>query len=300
MTLADLGSLFLLRALARRLYGQFRAQELAWIYAFLPLPLVFTFWTFDALLVFWLFLAIWCYLSNQGERSAGALVLGTLTKYTPLLFLLAAWRDRRPGAPSWFRIAALTVISLALVYAALLAGNAEMTAASLQSQLNKPPYQSIWALIAGRFTTGIFGPLPSHLDAAAATGSYVPLIPAALRWGTCALVLLLSLARRNLSGERALLAATGFGLLCFALFAQGFSPQWLLPILPLILLVFPTRQGLLTLLILSVLALVDYPLIFARSGPVITESWRALFTATVLLREGLLLALCIAFYRQLR
>ena len=197
-------------------------------------------------------------------------------------------------------MAFFTLLILAIVYAALYAFGSEMTTASLNAQISKPAYQSFWALLEGRYTTGILGPVPAHLDAAAASHSHPAIIPAGLRWGAWAFIVLITLARRHIHRERSLIAAYGYLLLTFYLAAQGWSPQWLLPLLPLILLVFPTRAGLLTIVTLSILALADYPLLFSRSGTVIEGSWRAAFTAIVLLREGLLLSLCLAFYRQLR
>lgn len=300
MTVADLGSLMILRALARRLYGATRATELAWVYALLPLPLIFTFWTFDAIVVFWLMLTLWHYLRGETNRAVISATIGTLTKYTPILFTLVAWRDRRPGAPPWQRLLVLSLLSLVIVYAALFAYGREMTTASLQAQIGKPSYQSIWALLEGRYRTGSFGPIPAHLDAAAAKNSLPQLIPAGLRWGAWFIITLGSLALRQIRGERALIAACGYVMLTFYLAAQGWSPQWLLPILPLTVLVFPSRSGLLTIITLSALALADYPLLFSRSGPVIEGAWRIPFMAIVMLREGLLLSLCVAFYRQLR
>ena len=300
MTAADLGNMLLLRSLAKRLYGTARATELAWIYALLPIPLVFTFWTFDAIVVLWLLLAIWLYLSGATPQATGSIILGALTKYFPILFLVVSWRDRRPKAPSWGRMAFLTLLILAIVYAALYAFGSEMMLASLGAQISKPAYQSFWALLEGRYTTGILGPVPAHLDAAAASKALPAIIPAGLRWGVWAFIVLITLARRQIKSERSIIAAYGYVLLTFYLAAQGWSPQWLLPLLPLMLLVFPTRTGLLTIVTLSILALADYPLLFSRSGPVFEGSWRAAFTAIVLLREGILLSLCLAFYRQLR
>lgn len=300
MTAADLGNLLLLRALAGRIYGRARAAELAAIYTLLPLPLVFTYWTFDALVVFWLMLALWLYLRGQERQAALSMALGALTKYTPLLFALVAWRDDRPGAPPWRRLALGSLLLIALVYGVLLATGAEMTVASLRAQLGKPAYQSVWALLEGRYTTGIFGPAAARLSADAATGEGAPLPLSFLRWAAWAAITMGLLARRRLREERALIAALCFALLSFYLAAQGWSPQWALPLLPLLLLIFPNRRGLLAILLLSALALADYPLLFSRSGPVISGQWRAPFTVIVLLREGALLALCAACYRQLR
>ncbi len=301
MTAADLGNCLLLRALAKRLYGEGRANELAWIYALLPLPLIFTYWTFEALVVFWTLLALWLYLRRQTTRTALSLALGALTKYTPALLLLVAWRDWRPKKPPWWKLTAILFVILALTYGYFLSSGAEMTIASLQAQVGKPPYQSVWALLAGRHTTGLFGPAAAHLDANAAQGPpQETLLPAWLRWGAWSALMFVLLARRRLHEERALIAALGFTLLSFDLFAQGWSPQWLLAILPLTLLIFPNRRGLLTILTLSALSLADYPLLFARSGPVISADLFAPFAAIVLLREAMLLALCVAFYLETR
>lgn len=300
MTAADLGNLWLLHSLAQRLYGAERATELTWLYALLPIPLIFTYWTFDAIVVFWLLLSLWLYIQGDALRAAGSILLGTLTKYLPMLWFVVFWRDRRPGAPAWRRIGWFVLLSLAFVYGALFAFGSEMTVASLRAQWDKPAYQSIWALLEGRYTTGLFGPMPAHLAASASQSATIPLIPAWLRWGAWALIALGTLARREIRQDRAIIAACGYILLTFYLAAQGWSPQWLLPLLPLILLVFPTRAGILTLVALSLLALADYPALFARSGPIISGSARLLFIAIVTLREGMLLALCLAFYRQLR
>lgn len=300
MTAADLGNLLLLHSLAKRLYGAERGTELTWLYALLPLPLIFTFWTFDAIVVFWLLLSLWLYLRSDAPRAAGSILLGILTKYLPILWLVAFWRDRRPGAPSWWRMGLFLLLSLSLVYGALFAFGSEMTVASLRAQWNKPAYQSFWALLEGRYSTGLFGPVPAHLAATASQSATSPLISPWLRWGTWGLLMLSTLARQNIRQDRALIAACGYILLAFYLAAQGWSPQWLLPLLPLVLLVFPTRVGLLSLVILSILALADYPALFARSGPIISGKSRLLFIAIVTLREGMLLSLCLAFYRQLR
>jgi len=92
-------------------------------------------------------------------------------------------------------------------------------------------------------------------------------------------------------------------LLIFYLQSQGWSPQWLSQILPLLLLVFPTRNGVLVAVMLSVLAFVEYPLILVRSVDIPLQPGSLIYLPWVLvvvLRTLLLVGICVAYYGKLR
>jgi hypothetical protein len=100
-------------------------------------------------------------------------------------------------------------------------------------------------------------------------------------------------------------AFVGITLLIFYLQSQGWSPQWLVQILPLILLVFPTRDGVLIGVVLSLLAFAEYPFLFVRTGDTggLMLPGTSLFlpwVLTVLLRTGLLVMVAVMFYGKLR
>jgi hypothetical protein len=97
----------------------------------------------------------------------------------------------------------------------------------------------------------------------------------------------------------------GLTLLIFFLQAQGWSPQWLTQIIPLILLVFPTRNGALVCVLLSAMAFVEYPLLFIRTGDldvpgVIAGPLLEPYAGVVIGRTLLLVAVAAAFYAELR
>ena len=75
-------------------------------------------------------------------------------------------------------------------------------------------------------------------------------------------------------------------------------------IIPFILLVFPTRNGVLTVVVLSLAVFFEYPVIFIRTGatggevtgPILVP----MFISTILMRTAILVAVCVAFYGVLR
>jgi hypothetical protein len=103
--------------------------------------------------------------------------------------------------------------------------------------------------------------------------------------------------------NRGLVAFVTLALLIFFLQAQGWSPQWLTQIIPLLLLCFPNRDGVLLALLLSVVTFVEYPFLFIRTGDTggaITGELVMPFTLLVLARTALLVGICFGLYRKLR
>jgi hypothetical protein len=192
-----------------------------------------------------------------------------------------------------------------LVYLPLFAENATMTLPSLTAQFGKSSYQTVWALIDGNMTTGNFGSIQSHFDptqAAVLTGNPA-VIPGWLRLAAAAGIGLLVFIRTRRFDDKGLVAFVGITLLIFFLQAQGWSPQWLVQIIPLVLLAFPTRNGVLSIVMLSLVTFAEYPLLFIRTGDTggqITGALIMPFTVLVLTRTGILAAMCIAFYQRLR
>jgi NADH:ubiquinone oxidoreductase subunit K len=103
--------------------------------------------------------------------------------------------------------------------------------------------------------------------------------------------------------DKGLLAFVTITLLIFFLQAQGWSPQWLAQIIPLLLLCFPDRNGILIAVMLSVLTFVEYPLLFLRTGDTggeISGSLITPFALLVIARTAILVGICVALYRRLR
>lgn len=306
----DTGNLILLRAIGTRLHGATTGMALAWIYALMLVPLVFTWWNFDVMVAFFLLLGLWYLLRGKETASALAAAVGALTKFVPALILGAVFRFRPVN--HGIRYTVIVVGIFAAVYALLLIGNPnpEMALTSLTAQFGKASYQSVWALIDGNLSTGNFAApgvdmVMVHYDPAGATTLYgnPPVIPGWLRLGIAALIGLFVYARTRRFDDRGLVAFVGITLLIFFLQSQGWSPQWLTQILPLILLTFPTRDGVLVCVILSLLAFTEYPFLFIRTGDtqgVISGPLLMPYIGVVVGRTIILVGVCIAFYRKLR
>ncbi|PJF40999.1 MAG: hypothetical protein CUN54_03230 [Phototrophicales bacterium] len=301
----DTGNLVLMYKLGTRLYGRNTGMALAWIYALLVAPMIFVFWTFEPMVAFFLLLGVWWLLQDKYNHSAVAIALGALTKFTPALLIGALWRFHKERTALQFTGVVLGLF--ALVYIPLLAQNADMTRPSLTAQFNKASYQTVWALIDGNYRTGNFGPLTDRTDPSRAEnilpGLNPATIPGIVRLAVAGAIGLFVFWRTKRFDERGLVAFVGITLMIFFLQAQGWSPQWLVQIIPFVLLTFPTRNGVLVVLLLSFLVFTEYPLLFIRTGDTGGEISGALvgpFTIIVLARTGLLIALAIGFYQRLR
>jgi hypothetical protein len=299
----DAGNLLLIRKIGTRLYGGGTGMSLAWVYAVLFAPLVFLWWNFETLVMFWLLLGLWWLLEKRDARSAAACAVGTLVKFTPALLFGAAFRFRE--LPAALRYAAIALAIFVLAYVPLFVQNAEMAMPSLTAQFGKSSYQTVWALLDGNFGTGNFGDIASHFDPAQAsvpTGNPA-VIPNVVRLLLAAAIGLWVYARTRCFDDRGLVAFVGITLLIFFLQAQGWSPQWIVQIIPLVLLSFPTRSGIYAIVLLSLMTFAEYPFLFMRTGDTGGEISGALVTPFVILvlaRTALLAGLCVAFYQRLR
>ncbi len=303
MIASEIGILILTRAIGTRLHGANTGMALAWIYAISFAPMAFMWWNFDTLVAFSLLLGLWLLLRKQETRSAAAVALGALTKFVPALIFGAVLRFRDPKRA--VRYIAIAAGIFVLAYLPLLAQNAEMTTVSLTAQFGKSSYQTVWALIDGNYTTGNFGTVESHFDPEAvnqAVGNPA-VVPEWLRMSAAAVVGLFVFVRTRRFDDIGLIAFVGITVLIFFLQSQGWSPQWITQIIPLTLLVFPTRDGVLITVMLSLICFAEYPFLFIRtgdSGGVITGALVMPYTLLILMRTAILVGLCVAFYQKLR
>lgn len=303
MLVCDVDNLALVRAIGARLHGGNTGMALAWVYALLTAPAVFIWWNFEPLVALLLLLSVWWLLRGSNARSAVAAGIGALVKFTPALALGAVWRFRRQGAALRYTLIAGGIFVVA--YALLFAQNAAMTAPSLTAQFNKASYQTVWALIDGNYRTGNFGAAEERLDPA---NAYVAqgnpsVIPGWLRLALAAAIGAFVFARTRRFDDKGLAAFVCITLLIFFLQAQGWSPQWLAQIIPLVLLCFPSRDGVTTVVLLSLVTFAEYPFLFIRTGDtggLVAGTLMMPFVILVLARTLILVGLCVALYRRLR
>ncbi len=292
---ADLGSLLLFSRLAARLEAQTPAP--AWralIYAAILGGLAYTWWYFDSLAVFFTLLALELSFSRRPPALAGAaLGLGILTKLFPALLLPALWRWLPARRAAWVSGVGL---GLAIaVYGGLLAASPQYTLASLQSQAAKGSWETPWALLDGNFATGNFGPEVERLDPAKALApmgnpARIPAWAGLPVFGALGLLLWL---RFRPTAPREALAFAGLTWVIFLLWSPGWSPQWVLYLVPLILLALPERLALLLAGALLLVNLLEWPVMLSRG-------YFQSLPLTILLRTLLLALLGVQFWVESR
>jgi len=291
---ADLGSLRLFTRLELRLDD----QPPAWrgvLYAAVLAGLAYSWWYFDSLAVFFTLLTLELSLSRRSPVFAGgALALGILTKLFPILLLPALWRWLPVRRAAWISAAAAALVIV--VYGGLWAASPQYTQASLQSQSAKGSWETVWALLDGNLQTGNFGPEIARLDPTTAVlpMGNPPLVPP---WASlvvfAAAGLLLWLRLRGHPSLHAIVAFAGLTWVVFLLWSPGWSPQWILYLLPLILLVLPDRLALLLTGALVLVNLLEWPLMLSRGF------FQAL-PLTIILRALLLVLLGLQFWQETR
>ncbi len=285
----DLGNLWLVGSLSKKLWDARKAAMVAWVYmGFLAIP-AFGWWTFDPMAVFFMLLALTAFYQSRPSLSGVAAGVGALVKVFPLLPLVLFWRFKpsRETLISSGLAAAILVVSLAPLFAA----EPEMAVASLRSQASKGSWETVWALVDGNDRTGTFGALEERLDPGAASeprgnSAIVPTwIPAlaALGIGAWAVV------RARDDDPRAPTALLGLLLCLVYLASPGWSPQWLAYLIPAVLLSLAMRRAALFSISLALVALLEWPILLSRGR-------FDLLALPVLLRTTIMILLAIELY----
>jgi hypothetical protein len=153
----------------------------------------------------------------------------------------------------------------------------------------------VWALLDGNLSTGNLGPLVDHLDSGTesiSTGNpprispWLTLIPFAALGGG----LFLKIPSQD---DRSEMAFLGLAWSLFFLWSPGWSPQWVLYLLPLLLLTLPQRETILMGVVWVFISLLEWPVLLSRGY------FRALWIL-IPVRTLLLILLAFAFWQQIK
>jgi len=280
-------------ALFARLDARFHKSEpgaRSWFFFILLLALPYGWWYFDPLAVLSLLLSLVWLLEGKALPSGLAIAFGILTKWFPGLLLAAAWRWLPPKKALVLTVAALGLPLL--VWGGLYLASPDLTAASLLSQAAKGSWETVWSLMDGNFNTGNFGSLAERVDPLTAfqTRGNPAVFPPLLTLIPFALAGLVVFLRARLANPRQATAFLGLAYSLFFLWSPGWSPQWVLYLLPLVLLALPENVGRLAAMILALVNLLEWPVLLSRGY------FQGLLL-TVPLRTLMILILAVLFFR---
>jgi hypothetical protein len=288
------GNLALFLRLARRLRGDEAAERLGWVYSVLFVPLVYTWWNFDAITVFSLLLTLELLLGGHEHWSAVAMGMGALVKLMPLLVFPAVVRTRPWRRWSIYGLV-VTAVVVAVVVPLLLIGG-PVALASFRSPAVWSSWQTVWALLDGNVRTGLLVVPADHFDPVAARTPVgnPALVPAWTRLLFFGLIYAGVFWKARLrDGPRRLVALVCLTFVLFFLWSKGWSPQWQTLLFPLLLLALPLRRGVLFILALSFVNLAEWPVLLSRG----LDQWLYL---TVVLRTGLFVLLAVELWRRVK
>jgi hypothetical protein len=264
LTFCDLINIFLFSRLSARVSGEGKNIPTVFIFAGVLMTLPYCWWYFDSLTVLFLLLSLELLLKDRTFLSGLAVGFGILTKFFPAIVLIAVWFQVDWKKRLISLGAALIVVFTC--YGALWAASPEFTRAGLLSQGSKGSWETVWAMLDGNYRTGNFGPVENRLDPNAA---YQTQGNAALVHPWISFIIIAGLGlwgltqvkAKNLQGYLAVMVWV-FALLF--LWSPGWSPQWVLYLIPLVLLVFPLRKAILMGGALITVNLLEWPVMLSR------------------------------------
>lgn len=294
MVAFEAGILWLIHAIAVRVWDESRGLVTAAAYAALFYPIYIANRHFESIAVFFMLLGVYLVLRERRHTASLAIALGVLTKLFPAAALPALLAGQSWTARTrYLGLAAAAVIG-ALVPLAVI--GREFFVASIQNMLMRPGWETLWALADGYVGFGWIHRYRQSPDTALEF-NYTPDLPAAAWWGAAALVTalyaLLAL-RRTPPKPPAVVWTTGLALVAFALYLRGWSPQFMVWLLPFAVLAFPGGRGFLVATGLSVLALLEYPAYF-----VLWSEHEWMLWIVVVARTLAILTLGVVFARRL-
>ena len=258
------GNVYLFLRLATKLFEAEVALRRVWIYFALLAGLFYGWGYFDPIAVFAMLLGLNFLFDGQDFLAGTAFAFGALTKWFPILGLVLIWRRCSPKRA--VQVTALVLSIIMAVYGMLMLLSPEMTVASLRAQVGRGSWETVWALIDGNLSTGNLGSAVDHLDPSTADLSasnparispWLTLIPFAVLGGW----FYWSSSRQNYI---TMISFLGLTLSMFFLWSPGWSPQWVLYLLPLILLALPEREGVLMALVWVLINLLEWPILLSR------------------------------------
>jgi hypothetical protein len=267
------------------------------LYALLFVPVYAMLGFFDAIALFFLLLALDFILRGRLLSSAVSVGVGFLVKLTPIVFAPVALRqvwDEAQDRRAALRDSALYLVTTALTILALLLPFLLTQPAWLlttaRSIAGRSSWETVWAVLEGYFGYGVVGGdrLNPAETAFAVHASSLPWWLITL--GFALLYLFFWTRRADYRRPHNVVALAGLTLTLFLLYSKGYSPQFMVYLLPFIILLFPDARGVTYSLLLTLLNVLEQPVYF-----VLLPNTTWLLEAVVVARWLVLGALLVEF-----
>jgi hypothetical protein len=293
LLLCETANLLLIYLIARRLYDREIAIRVSWIYGLLFVPLLIMLGWFDLFGLTFLLLALYLTLVRHPLASGVAAGLGFMIKLWPIIVVpVAFWRE-----PTWRRRAILvgvTLLTIAIVAVPFALLNPDLFTLSWTINFERSSWETVWALLEGYTGFGMAGGANRFDPAEAGAGQHPSTLPWLVISAGFALIYLWLWTRPiDWQDDRRVVAFTGLTMNLVTLYLKGYSPQFLVWLLPFVILLLPGGRGIIYALLLSIVNIVESPVFFTLLPG---QTW--LLVGAVLARTGLLILLAVEYGRM--
>jgi hypothetical protein len=288
------GNFVLVYAIALRLRGREGAVTCAWLYAGLFFPLMTLLYWFENVPLFFLLLGVYMIIARRPAWAGIAAGVGFLVKIVPAFVGPVALRvfPKVSHKVTYVVVAALAALLIALPF---LLTNAGLFLTTFVHQASRGPWETVWALLDGYYSGGATPPLEMRFDLATITmpsrESHFPYVLVALVF----VGIYLMLYTRDIDWQSDLKAVAfcGLSINLFLLFSKGYSPQWIVNLLPFVILLMPNLRGVAYSLLLMAVNVLEFPIALML---IPNQTW---FFATAVLYRTLLLVVLAADFAMM-
>ncbi len=280
LALAGAASLYYFYRIAREVHDEQSSRIRTLVLFGVMVTLPYTWWYADSITLFFMMAGIWAIVTQKDHLAGIWIGLGVLAKWFPLFLLPALFRQR--SIKRIMVIGSIALLLAGVIWLVLFVVSPDMTRAALLSQLGRSSWQTVWALIDGNMTTGAYLTIEQRLDPSqsmVSTGN-PPVIPPLLTLLIFSMIGIAILIRRSQPTSFNYISNIGVIWLLFLLWSPGWSSQWVLYLLPLVLLLLPIGKGVLLCLGLVMVNVIEFPFLLGRH---LTDSLWVLIPVRVLM-----------------
>jgi hypothetical protein len=284
----EIGNFVLVYLMGRELYDRSKALRCALIYACLFAPVyVWSGWN-ESFSLFFLLLGL--YLLLRG-RPLLAGIMGGVGFWVKVIPILLAPVGLRVLEGARRRVVFLIGLGVSAFVVALpfLWLNARFLWAFFANLWGRSSWETVWALLDGYYSYGVV--TADRLTIPSDFSNHASVLPWAIITAAFALVLLWLYTRRVPYSEKlSTVALAGLTINLFTLYSKGYSPQFIVQLIPLAVLLLPSLRGVSYLILLDVINFLEATVYF-----IMLPDQRWLLVTTVLLRTLLILALSFEY-----
>jgi hypothetical protein len=296
MTLFDVGSLFLVHGMAQQLGSKSRAVRTAAFFAGGFIIAYAAAGWFDSMPLFFLLLTLYLALRDHYTSSAVAASIGFLVKLVPIVLVPVVVRRIARLRDAIGYVIAFGVSTLVILLPFLL-NSSQYLLAFARGTFNRPSWNSLWAILEGGYTFGAVIPVMERFSSENVSAAPVanplpwPIIHLAFA------VVFLFIYTRRLDWRKPLntVAFAGLSINLFLLWSKGYSGQFVVYVIPFVVLLLPNWRGLTYAALLSVLWIAEFPLSLLTFASATVEAPNGSLVWIILARTAILIVLCLEY-----